>query len=143
MSVDASSHPIAIEFDYPDRLSRLTTFFRAILWIPHYIALIFLFIGFFISTVLAWFAIIFTGRYPEGLWNYGLGVHRWQVRVASYVLLMTDRYPPFSLEDDPAYPSHLQAFLPARIHRWRCIPYVQYLLAIPAWLVTFVLIVLA
>jgi hypothetical protein len=143
MSVDAASHPIDIEIDYPDRLSRLTTFFRAILWIPHYIVLFVLFIGFFFSTVLAWFAVLFTGKYPEGLWNYGLGVHRWQLRVASYILLQTDRYPPFSLEDDADYPVRLLVEHPDRIHRWRCIPYVVQILAIPAWIVTFVLGLLA
>src|ERR1700760_4455769 len=127
MSVDASSHPVGIEIEYPERLSRLTTFFRAILWIPHYIALLVLFIGFFVTTILAWFAILFTGRYPEGLWNSGLGVPRWQLRVPSSALLQTDHSPPFSLEDDPSYPVRLQANHPERIHRWRCIPYAVYI----------------
>src|ERR1700753_1513490 len=122
MSVSASSHPIGIEIDHSAKLGRLSTFFRGILWIPHYFVLLFLYIGFAITTVLAWFAILFTGRYPEGLWNYGLGVHRWQLRVASYILLQTDRYPPFSTADIADYPVRLIAAPPARIHRWRCIP---------------------
>jgi hypothetical protein len=143
MSVSASSHPIEIEIDYPAKLGRISTFFRGILWIPHYIALIFLFIGLFFSTILAWFAVLFTGRYPEGLWNYGLGVHRWQLRVGSYVLLQTDRYPPFSLEYDADYPVRLLVEHPDRIHRWRCIPYVLQITAIPAFIVTAVLGLLA
>jgi hypothetical protein len=143
MSAISPSHPIDIEIDYPATLSRISTFFRGILWIPHYIALFVLFVGFFFSTVCAWFAVLFTGRYPEGLWNFGLGVHRWQLRVASYALLQTDRYPPFSLGDDADYPVRLLVDHPDRIHRWRCIPYVPQILAIPAFIVTFVLGILA
>ena len=66
--------------------------------IPHYIVLFFLFIGAVVSVIVAWFAILFTGRYPRGLFDYVVGVMRWENRVAAYAFtLVTDVYPPFSL----------------------------------------------
>ncbi len=69
-----------------------------LLAIPHYIVLFFLSIGAFVAVVIAWFAILFTGRYPRALFDYVVGVGRWGLRVNAYAfLLVTDRYPPFSL----------------------------------------------
>jgi hypothetical protein len=66
--------------------------------IPHYVVLAFLFLGAIVVVVISWFAILFTGRYPRGMFGYVEGVIRWQVRVAGYAfLLVTDRYPPFRL----------------------------------------------
>jgi hypothetical protein len=67
--------------------------------IPHYIVLFFLWIAALVAVVIAWFAILFTGRYPRGLFDFVLGVLRWTNRVAAYAfVLVTDRYPPFSLQ---------------------------------------------
>ncbi|MEO8540020.1 MAG: DUF4389 domain-containing protein [bacterium] len=52
----------------------------------------------FVTSVIAWFAILFTGEYPQGLYNFGMGVFRWQIRVEAYLLLLVDQYPPFSLD---------------------------------------------
>jgi Domain of unknown function (DUF4389) len=69
-----------------------------LLAIPHYIVLFVLLIGAVFAVIIAWFAILFTGRYPRGLFEYVVGVGRWGLRVEAYaVLLVTDRYPPFSL----------------------------------------------
>jgi len=69
-----------------------------ILAIPHYVVLIFLFIGAFLAVIIAWFAILVTGRYPRALFDYVVGVGRYSLRVSAYAfLLVTDRYPPFSL----------------------------------------------
>jgi hypothetical protein len=66
--------------------------------IPHYIVLIFLYIAAVVVVIIAWFAILFTGRYPQGLFDFVVGVVRWALRVGAYAfLLVTDRYPPFSL----------------------------------------------
>jgi hypothetical protein len=67
--------------------------------IPHYIVLFFLGIGAFFCVIAAWFAILFTGRYPRSLFDFVMGVQRWALRVVAYAfLLVTDEYPPFSLE---------------------------------------------
>lgn len=79
-------------------ISRGLPLVKWLLAVPHYIVLFFLWIGVVVAVVLAWFAILFTGRYPRGLFDFVLGVGRWGVRVQAYAfLLTTDRYPPFSL----------------------------------------------
>jgi hypothetical protein len=87
--------------------NRLTVFFRMILWIPHYFTLLIYGIGFSISVVLAWFAMIFTGRYPAGLYAFNVKVLQYQARLNSYLHLQVDRYPPFGLDDAPDYPTQL------------------------------------
>ncbi|MCJ7491018.1 MAG: DUF4389 domain-containing protein, partial [Dehalococcoidia bacterium] len=72
--------------------------FRFILIIPQIIVLLFVMIAWAITAIIGWFAILFTGRYPDGLWKFGEGVMRWLLRVESYFLLLHDDYPPFSLD---------------------------------------------
>lgn len=92
---------VSLDLDYPDvkqDLSRGMPLVKWFLAIPHYFVLFFLGIGAVVSVVLAWFAVLFTGRYPRGLFDYVVGVTRWGLRVEAYAfLLITDRYPPFSL----------------------------------------------
>ncbi len=91
---------VHLELDYPDagQLNRWLPLVKWFLAIPHYIVLILLFVAAFFVTVFAWFAILFTGRYPRGLFDFVVGVHRWSYRVTAYAfLLITDQYPPFSL----------------------------------------------
>lgn len=76
---------------------RVTVGFRLILGIPHFIALIFLMFGWWITAIVSWFLILFTGAYPQGLYDFGVGCLRWLLRVEAYMLLMVDEYPPFSL----------------------------------------------
>jgi hypothetical protein len=91
-----------LEIEYPDveaDLSRGMPLIKWLLAIPHYFVLFFLAIGAFFAVIAAWFAIVFTGRYPRGLFDFVVGVHRWGNRVAAYAfLLITDKYPPFSLQ---------------------------------------------
>jgi hypothetical protein len=98
-TVDEQS--VHLEFDYPDverDLNRGLPLVKWFLAIPHYIVLAFLAIGAVFAIVIAWFAILFTGRYPRALFDYVVGVGRWGLRVQAYAfLLVTDRYPPFSL----------------------------------------------
>src|SRR5512142_2960264 len=92
---------VHLEIDYPEvktDLNRWYPLFKWLLAIPHYIVLAFLGVGAFFAVIFAWFAILFTGSYPRGLFDFVVGVGRWQLRVAAYAwLLVTDRYPPFSL----------------------------------------------
>ena len=93
---------VTLDLDYPDVEHDLNRWLPLVKWflaIPHYILLFFLGIGAVVSIILAWFAIIFTGRYPRTLFDYVVGVARWALRVEAYAfLLITDRYPPFSLQ---------------------------------------------
>jgi hypothetical protein len=92
---------VHLDLDYPDvprDLNRWLPLVKWLLVIPHVIVLAFLTIGAFIAVVIAWFAILVTGRYPRGLFDYVVGVGRWALRVTAYAtLLVTDRYPPFRL----------------------------------------------
>jgi hypothetical protein len=76
---------------------RLTVAFRILLGIPHFFVLFFLIIGWWLTTIVAWFAILFTGKYPTALHTFGAGVLRWFMRVEAYMLLLIDDYPPFQL----------------------------------------------
>jgi hypothetical protein len=93
---------VHLEFDYPDverDLNRWMPLVKWLLAIPHFIILFFLWIGVFFAVIVAWFAILFTGRYPRGLFDFVVGVGRWSLRVYAYAfLLITDRYPPFALD---------------------------------------------
>jgi hypothetical protein len=92
---------VHIQIPYPDTTRELNRWLPLVKWflaIPHYIVLWFLVIAAFFCVVIAWFAILFTGRYPRSLFDFVVGVFRWWLRVAAYAfLLTTDRYPPFSI----------------------------------------------
>jgi hypothetical protein len=91
---------VRLEVPYPDatRLTRGLPLVKWLLAIPHYVVLFFLYIGAFFAVVAAWFAILFTGRYPRGIFDYLVGVGRWTNRVTAYAfILVTDDYPPFQL----------------------------------------------
>ena len=98
-TVDEQS--VHLEIDYPaveQDLNRWLPLVKWLLAIPHYIVLAVLAIGAILAILIAWFAVLFTGRYPRGLFDYVVGVGRWGLRVEAYaILLVTDRYPPFSL----------------------------------------------
>jgi hypothetical protein len=93
---------VHIEIVYPDVKKALNRWLPLVKWflaIPHYIVLAFLWIAAIVCVVIAWFAILFTGRYPRGFFDFVVGVYRWSLRVVVYAfLLTTDQYPPFSLE---------------------------------------------
>jgi hypothetical protein len=92
---------VALEIPYPDAgrdLNRWLPLVKWLLAIPHYVVLVFLWLGVLLVTIAAWFAILFTGRFPRGMFDFVEGVFRWTNRVEAYALLLaTDRYPPFRL----------------------------------------------
>jgi hypothetical protein len=116
--LDRAPHPVSFDVAYPERLSRLTTFFRIFLAIPQLIVVYLLFVAFWVLTVLAWFAILFTGRYPKAFFEFNSGVLRWGANVVAYLALLRDEYPPFSWEAG-AYPLSLGIDPHERQSRWR------------------------
>ena len=94
-----ATYPTSLTFIDAERArSRLTVGFRLILIIPHMIVVGLLSIAWWVTSCVAWFAILITGNYPQGLYNFGVGVLRWFIRVEAYLLLLVDEYPPFSFE---------------------------------------------
>jgi hypothetical protein len=92
---------VHLDYGYPAVGTDLNRWMPLVKWflaIPHYIVLLFLYLGAFFAVIAAWFAILFTGRYPRGIFDYLVGVGRWHNRVVAYAgVLVTDRYPPFRL----------------------------------------------
>ena len=143
MTSDAPDYPVRFDVARPASQSRLTNFplgigfiIRSLLLIPHLIILYFLQ---FLATLLyliATFAILFTGKYPEGMYNFFVGYMRWSANVYGYLLSLFDRYPPFSMDEQPDYPLTFQAAYPESSSRLLNFPLfigltIKYILLIP------------
>jgi len=129
-------YPVVVEGSLDGRLSRWLWLVKWVLVIPHVIVLAFLWIAFFFVTVVAFFAILFTTRYPRGIFEFNLGVIRWTWRVGfySYSALGTDRYPPFTLGEVPDYPATVRVEYPEQLSRGLVLVK-WWLLAIPQYFV--------
>jgi hypothetical protein len=129
-------YPVVVEGEFDERLSRWLWLVKWLLAIPHFLILIFLWIAFVVLTIVAGFAILFTERYPRGIFDFNLGVLRWTWRVSfySYSALGTDRYPPFALGPAPDYPTRLDVEYPERLSRGLVLVK-WWLLAIPHYIV--------
>ena len=138
---NTSPYPLQLKGEFSPRLSRGLWLVKWLLAIPHFIVLFFLFVAFAVVSVVAFFAILFTGCYPRGLFDFNVGVLRWSWRVGfySYSALGTDQYPPFTLKDIPDYPAHLEVEYPESLSRGLVLVK-WWLLALPHYLVVAVFV---
>jgi hypothetical protein len=131
-----AERPVRLSGRLDSPLSRWLWLVKWVLVIPHIVILLFLWIAFYVLTVVVFFAILFTERYPRGIFDFNLGVLRWTWRVSfySYAALGTDRYPPFSLGEEPGYPATLELDYSERLSRGLVLVK-WWLLAIPQYIV--------
>jgi len=130
-----ASYPVRFDVQYPESMSR-QTFLKWILGIPHLIIVGALNYVWGALSLVAFFAILFTGKYPEGLFNFNKGIMRWQANQTAYYDLLRDEYPPFSM-DPGLYPVTFDIDTPENLQRWA--PLYKWILAIPHFIILGVL----
>jgi hypothetical protein len=135
------SYPVTFEADYSEPRNRLTAFFRLLLVIPVAIVLYVFGIIASVAIVIAWFAIVLTGRYPKGLYDFVAGFTRFLARVTAYAVLLTDTYPPFSGSDEPSYPVRMRFAGPLESYS-RLKTFFRIVLAIPIMVLRYVMTLL-
>jgi Domain of unknown function (DUF4389) len=135
-------YPVTFKADYVEKRSRLTTFFRLLLAIPHFIAVTFYFLAAEVVVIIAWFALLFTGRYPQGMYDFVAGALRYQTRVYGYAALLTDEYPPFSGDPATPYPVDLSIGPPKPLYS-RLKVLFRLILAIPVLIIQYAMQIVA
>ena len=130
------SYPLGLRGEIDPDASRWLWLVKWLLILPHVVVLVFLWLAAFVLTVIAGFAILFTGRYPRGIFDFNVGVMRWTWRVSFYGInaFGTDRYPPWSLRPDPSFPADLAVDYPQQLSRGLVLVK-WWLLALPQYLV--------
>jgi hypothetical protein len=136
LAMTTTTYPVHVDAELDPGLSRWLWLVKWALAIPHYVLLSFLWLAFVVLSVVAFFAILFTGKYPRSIFEFNVGVLRWTWRVAYYAYgaLGTDRYPPFTLHEVADYPAHLEVDYPAHLSRGLVLVK-WWLLAIPHYIV--------
>jgi hypothetical protein len=136
-----TAYPVRVDARLDPHLSRWLWLVKWVLTIPHYFVLVPLWIAFAVMSVVAFFAILFTGRYPRAIFEFNVGVLRWGWRVSyyAYSALGTDRYPPFTLAEVPGYPAQLHVPYPEHLSRGLVLVK-WWLLALPHLLIVGVLV---
>jgi Domain of unknown function (DUF4389) len=132
------SYPVTFEADYVEERSRLTAFFRLLLFIPLAIVLYIYGLIASIALVFAWFAIVITGHYPQGLYDFVAGFNRFLARSTAYGALLCDPYPPIGGSDDPSYPVRMNFSGPLESYS-RLKTFFRILLAIPILILRYVM----
>jgi hypothetical protein len=132
MDAPASGYPVTLDVPYPESLSRWLIFVKWLLAIPHFAIIYALSLVMSVLTFIAFFAILFTKKYPDSLFTFAVGIQRWTYNVYAYVGLLRDEYPPFSL-DAGQYPVVFEASAPGELSRW--LIFVKWLLVIPNMIV--------
>jgi hypothetical protein len=134
-------YPVTFEADYVEKRSRLTTFFRLILVIPHLIVLYLWSIAVYVVVILSWFAIVFTARWPRGFYDFCAAYWRYSTAVIGYAALLTDEYPPFGSDVD-AYPVRLRVAPPKESYS-RLKTFFRIILAIPVAIIAYAMEIVA
>jgi Domain of unknown function (DUF4389) len=135
------AYPVIFEADYVEKRSRLTTFFRWLLAIPQLIVIIFYGLAAGIVVIVAWFALLFTGRWPQGMYDFVAGFLRYSTAVNGYIYLLTDRYPPFGPDTDD-YPVRLRIAPPKEEYN-RLKVLFRIILAIPPYIIAYAMNIVA
>lgn len=137
-----ATYPLQLNIARQEEYSRFMPLIKWLLAIPHFIVLAVLGIAVYVVIVISFFAVLITGKYPKGMFDFVVGVMRWSFRVVAYVYLMRDGYPPFTMAADPNYGVDFEIEYPEDgVNRWR--PLVQWLLIIPYMIVANIIMYIA